>query len=140
MATSFGIGRTVRLINRVVDETGKRVPQEYMVGGEAVWVRDTLDVPVGLARIIVHQSMYKLDSATGIPAYKLGCREFDIPIDDLPLKEAQRDELIDRPESQKKKMKKEYINNPINPGQSRGPQQIKPNAEGAQPGEFGFRD
>jgi len=137
---SFGLGATVRLINRVTDEKGAKVPQELMVGGEAVWVRDTLDVPVGYARILVHQSMYKLDSSTGIPAYKLGCREFNIPVDDLPLKEIQRDELIDRPDAQKKKMQLTHIANPINPGQSRGPQQIRPNAEGAQPGEFGFRD
>ena len=137
---SFGLGSTVRLINRVTNEKGEKVPQEYMFGGEAVWVRDTLDVPVGIARILVHQSMYKLDSTTGIPAYRLGCREFNIPVDDLPLKEIQRDELIDRPESQKKKMKFEHIANPINPGQSRGPQFLRANAEGAQPGEFGYRD
>lgn len=137
---SFGLGRTVRLVNRVVDVDGNKVPQEYMVGGEAVKVRDTLDVPVGLARIMVHQSMYKLDPATGLPEYKLGCPEFNVSTDPLPVAVLDRDELIDRPESQKKRMKLEHINNPINPGQSRGAQQIRPSAEGAQPGEFGFRD
>lgn len=139
MAT-FGLGRTVRLVNRVVDEKGEKVPQEYMYSGEAFKVRDTLDVPEGIARIVIHQSMYKLDSATGLPAYKLGAREFGIPIDDLPLKEIERDELLDRPESQKKRMELKRIVNPINPGQSRGPAPIRPSAEGAQPGEFGFRD
>lgn len=138
---AFGLGRTVRLVNRVTDEHGNKVPQEFMVGGEAVWVRDTLDVPVGLARIMVHQSMYKLDAATGTPVYRLGCQSFEgCPVDDLPVSELSRDELIDRPESQKARMKKERIHNPIAPGQSRGPAPIRASAEGAQPGEFGFRD
>lgn len=140
MAT-FGLGSTVRLVNRVTDEKGEKVPQEYMYGGEAVWVRDTLDVPVGIARILVHQSMYKLDALTGLPQYKLGCRSFEsCPIDPLPVKDLDRVELIDRPEGAEKKMSIKRINNPINPGQSRGPAPIRASAEGAQPGEFGFRD
>lgn len=138
---AFGQGPLVRIINRVVDEKGERVPQECMFGGEATWIRDSLDVPIGIARILIHQSMYKLDALTGLPLYKLGCRSFEnCPVDDLPVNELNRDELIDRSEAQKKRMKLTRINNPINPGQSRGPQQIRPNAEGAQPGEFGFRD
>lgn len=135
-------GPVVRLVNRVIDEKGERVPQEYMLGGEALWVRDTLDVPVGEARIIIHQSMYKIDPVNGVPSYKLGCRALSCDDTDLPVAEIKRTELIERellPESERKKMKLERIHNPINPAMSRGVSAIKGDAEGAQPGEFGFR-
>lgn len=140
---AFGMGPVVRLVNRVIDEDGSRVPQEYMFGGEAVWVRDTLDVPIGVARVIIHQSMFKIDPVSGAPTYKLGCLKLDCPIDDVPVASIKRAELIERellPESERKKMKFERIHNPINPGLSRGTSAIKGGDEGAQPGEFGFRD
>ena len=140
---SFGLGRTVRLVNRVVDESGNKVPMEYMVGGEAVWVRDTLDVPVGAARILIHQSMYKIDPINATPSYKLGCRELEVDPSDLPFADTQRLELLERellPESERRKMKVERIHNPINPGLSRVAKNIRPDEEGALPGEFGFRD
>lgn len=140
---AFGRGPVVRLVNRVVDDKGAKVPQEYMIGGEALWVRDTLDIPLGEARILIHQSMYKVDPVSGTPSYRLGCPALGCPDDDLPVAEVQRKELIERellPASERKKMKYEKIHNPINPGMSRGVVPIKGNAEGVQPGEFGFRE
>lgn len=140
---AFGMGPVVRLVNRVVDDKGERVPLEVMLGGEALWIRDFIDMPLGAARIVIHQSMYKIDPVTGSPSYKLGCKALDVPVDDLPVSETRRTELIERelmPESERKKMKYERIHNPINPGLSRGVVPIKGTAEGAQPGEFGFRE
>lgn len=139
---SFGMGPVVRLVNRVVQENGERKPQHVTFGGEALVVRDTLDVPVAAARVIIHQSMYKIDPVSGAPSYRLGCQALGCPTDDLPEKDAYPIELIDRslmPESERKKMKYERIHNPINPGLSRGPAGIRQDMEGAQPGEFGYR-
>ena len=139
---ALGMGPVVRLVNRVVNEQGERVPQNVTFGGEALVVRDTLDVPVGAARVIIHQSMYKVDPVSGAPSYRLGCQKLNCPEDDLPVKEAYRTELIERElmtESERGKMKLVKIHNPINPGLSRGPGAIRDTAEGSQPGEFGFR-
>ncbi len=139
---ALGMGPVVRLVNRVVNEKGERVPQNVTFGGEALVVRDTLDVPIGAARVILHQSMYKVDPVSGAPAYRLGCSALNCPIDDLPVKDAYRTELIERElmsESERSKMKLVKIHNPINPGLSRGPGAIRETAEGSQPGEFGFR-
>lgn len=140
---AFGLGPSVRITNRVVDESGERIAQEYMVGGEAVWVRDTLDVPLGVARIMIHQSMYKIDPVNSTPSYRLGCKELGIDPSDIQLADTQRLELLERellPESERKKMKVERLHNPINPGLSRGARTIRDNEEGALPGEFGFRE
>lgn len=139
----IGLGPVVRLVNRVVDENGERVPQNVTFSGEALVVKDTLDVPIGAARVIIHQSMYKVDPVSGTPSYRLGCQKFGLPTDDLPKSEAYRQELIERElmtESERKKMKIVKIHNPINPGLSRGPANIRVADEGAQPGEFGYRD
>lgn len=141
---AFGFGQTVRLKNRVIDDKGERVPIEFMVGGEAIWVRDTLDAPIGVARIMIHQSMYKVDPVTGLPSYKLGCDRLGCEETDLPVAETKRLELLDRdlmPESARGKMRVEKIHNPINPALSRRPQ-AGPGAgnDGAFPGEFGWRE
>src|SRR3990172_6069664 len=140
---SFGLGRTVRVVNRVVAEDGQRVPYEAMVGGEAFWIRDSMDLPVGIARVAIHGSMYKIDPINATPSYKLGCRELEVETSDLPFADTQRLELLERellPERERKKMKVERIHNPINPGLSRVAKNIRPDEEGALPGEFGFRD
>jgi hypothetical protein len=139
------IGRhgEVRLVNRIIDEHGQRVPQEYMFSGEAVVIQDVLDVEVGIARILIHQSMYKIDPVDGSSKYKLGCEKLETPTGDIPVADIDRIELIDRdllPESQRRKMKYEHLHNPINPNMSRGPLAIKGNVDGSQPGEFGYRD
>jgi hypothetical protein len=139
---ALGLGPVVRLVNRVIDEKGERVPQNVTYSGEALVVKDTLDVPVGAARVLIHQSMYKVDPVSGTPSYRLGCSALGCPVDDIPKQEAYRQELIDRElmtESERKKMKMVRIHNPINPGLSRGPGGIRQDAEGAQPGEFGYR-
>jgi hypothetical protein len=141
---AYGFGRTVRLVNRVIDENGKRVPIEFMVGGEAIWLRDNLDVPVGVARIMIHQSMYKIDPVSGLPSYKLGCESLGCEETDLPVSETKRLELVDRdlmPESSRGKMKVEKLHNPINPALSRR-SQSGPRAgdDGAFPGEFGWQE
>lgn len=140
---AFGRGPVVRLVNRVVNEKGERVPQSARIGGEALVVRDTIDLPIGEARVLIHQSMYKIDPVSGEPSYKLGCSALGIPVDEIPEKDTQRVELIERelmPESERKKMKLEKIHNPINPGLSRGITPIRSDQEGSQPGEFGYRD
>ena len=53
---ALGMGPVVRLVNRVVNEAGERVPQDVTFGGEALTVRDTLDVPLGAARVIMDAS------------------------------------------------------------------------------------
>lgn len=141
---AFGMGPVVRLVNRVVDENGKRVPIEFMVGGEAIWLRDSLDVPIGVARIMIHQSMYKIDPVTGLPSYRVGCNTLGCEETDLPASETKRMELVDRDlmsESERSKMRVEKIHNPINPALSRRPS-AGPRAgdDGAHPGEFGWRD
>ena len=139
---SFGQGPIVRVVNRVINEAGERVPYNAMFSGEALVLRDTMDMPIGMARVVIHGSMYKVDPVSGAPSYKLGCSSLGCPTDDLPLDEVNRIELIDRSlmsESERKKMKLERIHNPINPGLSRGPAAIRETSEGAQPGEFGYR-
>ena len=139
---SFGQGPIVRVVNRVVDDNGERVPYNAMFSGEALVLRDTMDMPLGMARVVIHGSMYKIDPVSGAPSFKLGCSSLGCPVDDLALSEVTRVELIDRSlmsESERKKMKLERIHNPINPGLSRGPAGIRADTEGAQPGEFGYR-
>ena len=141
---AFGMGPVVRLTNRVIDEKGERVPYTGTIGGEAVIVRDTLDVPLGVARILIHQSMYKMDPVSGVPSYRLGCKDLDITCADLPVNETRRAELLERellPESQKGKTQFVKLHNPINPGLSRAPiSTTKGGDDGALPGEFGYRD
>jgi len=139
----FGMGPTVKLTNRVIDEDGNRVPYEGTVGGETVWVRDTLDVPIGVARILIHQSMYKIDPVSGTPSYKLGCKDLGTDCTDVPVKETRRAELLERellPDSQKGKTQFVKIHNPINPGMSRALPPTRQGQDGALPGEFGFRE
>lgn len=139
----FGFGHTVRVINRVVDKAGNRVPYEGMFSGEAIVVRDTIDLPIGVARILIQGSMFKIDPVNGQAQFKLGCTKLDTPTTDLTEAEVNRLELLERellPESVRKKTKTERIHNPINPELSRGPRSIRMDTDGVQPGEFGFRD
>lgn len=139
---AFGMGPVVRLVNRVRDADGKQVPWEGMAGGEALWVVDTLDVPLGVARILIHQSMYKVDPANGSPSYRLGCVKLGAPEEPLTVDEVTRIELFDRElmsEDEQKKMVTKRIHNPINPAMSRGARILRPTDEGAMPGEFGGR-
>lgn len=86
---------TVTLVNRLVDEAGELIPQEFMFDGECVWVRDKLTVPVGIARVLVHHSMFKMDAFTNRPQYKLGVEEWGLPTTPITPDEI-GDELVDR--------------------------------------------
>lgn len=146
----FGLGAVVRLVNRVVDEDGARVPQEYMVGGEAFWIRDTLDVPAGVARIVIHQSMYKLDPVSHGAVYKVGCEELGVPTEPIPVAETKRLELLEReylpPDRQfgakdryGRTLKPVRMHNPIRRMDPIAINAPRPSENGALPGEYGDR-
>lgn len=138
----FGLGPVVRVVNRVVDSDGKRIPQEYRVGGEAFMVDDTMDLPVGYARIVIHQSMYRIDPVTHIAEYKLGCSKLGITEEPLPVEETQRTELIDRDllPPNRQKVKTVRIHNPIRRMDPVSANIPRPNGDGAFPAEFGERN
>lgn len=94
--TLSSLGKMVVVVNRVVDEHGNRVPYEAYIDGTVLKIMDEEHVPSGIARIIVHNSMYALDPDTYIGQYKLGVAAWGLPVDDLPLSEVQRLELINR--------------------------------------------
>lgn len=135
----FGLGPVVRVVNRVVDEQGQRVPMKCMVGGEAIKIVDTIDLPMGLARIAIQQSMYRIDPVTHAADYKLGCEKLGTPVSDLPVSETQRTELIDREllPPNRQNVKTVRIHNPIRRMDSMMVRVPKPNADGAYPAGFG---
>lgn len=146
----FGLGPVVRLVNRVVDIDGKPVPQEYQVGGVAFWLKDTMDVPIGVARIVIMQSMFKLDPVTYGATYKVGCEELGVPVESIPVEETQRLELIERenlpPDRQLgakdrhgRTFKPVRIYNPIRRMDPLAVNAPRPSDNGALPGEFGDR-
>jgi hypothetical protein len=69
------------------------VPYEFTYDAQPGQVIDTLVVPVGPARIIVHNSMYS-SGPDGLE-YRLGVAEWGMPCTPIPAGE-KRDELIDR--------------------------------------------
>lgn len=87
---------TVELVNRVRDASGKPVPWRGMFGGDQVWITDRLHVPEGVARILIHQSMYKVEPDTSHAEYRLGCEVLGVPTEPIPLEDTQRAELLDR--------------------------------------------
>ena len=135
----------IRLVNRVVDKDGKRIPREIMFNGEVIVIRDTLDLPVGIARIAIHQSMYRVDPVTGHADYKLGALDsatgepmWGLPHDDLTEAEVTRVELYGReldPGSRKVESRK--IHNPIRRHDPLTQSDPRPNEDGASTGHFG---
>lgn len=111
----LGTEPAVKLVNRVVGKNGKPVPQTYTFDGRPVTVSDPIIVPEGVARILIHQSMYTLDVSTNIPQYRLGCPEWDLPV--TPIIEGsllEKNELIDRSKmASGAKVKTVHINNPV---------------------------
>jgi len=141
---------TVRVVNRVRDETGALVPHDFMFGGEAGRITDYLDLPVGVARVVIHHSMYKMDPVNSIPEYKLGCAELGADESPLAVAETNRSELIvrelltpDRQFGAKDKFGRTFqareIYNPINPRRDASPIGPRPTEGGVHPGEFGDR-
>jgi hypothetical protein len=96
MPLSHELGPIVTVYNRQVDENGHRVPYDAFIDGQCITIKDSHPFPEGLARIIVHHSMYKMDPDTSNGEYRLGVKEWDLPVDDLKLAEIQRVELIER--------------------------------------------
>lgn len=89
----LGIEPTVTLVNRQVDEAGQRIPYTFVYDSQPVTFVDTITIPIGPARIIVHNSMYR--TGPNGNDYRLGVAEWNLPCDPLPPTEF-RDELIDR--------------------------------------------
>lgn len=89
----LGIEPTVTLVNRLVSDDGQHIPYDFMYDGQPGTVVEKLQLPVGAARIIVHNSMYRY-GPNGIE-YRLGVPEWEMPCEPIPPSEF-RDELIDR--------------------------------------------
>lgn len=86
---------TVTLINRVRDASGKVVPYTATFDGESEEIRESLVVPVPIARILVHNSMYRWDPHGGDPMYRLAVHEWGM--DETPIMVSDLgDELLDR--------------------------------------------
>lgn len=111
----FGLQPTVTLVNRVVDEAGKPITQYYTFDGRSVAITTELQVPLGVARILIHNSMWKLDPTITSPEYKLGCPELDLPVEPItPDMLASKNELLDRSKmAHGAKVKAVHIHNPI---------------------------
>lgn len=143
-------GPLVRVVNRIVGEDGTPVPYEYMFGGEAGWITDHLDLPVGEARTIIHQSMFRLDPVSNQPEYKLGCAELGADEAPIPVAHTRRVELVDRsllpPDRQfgakdrfGRTLQRVPMHNPITPRRDASPIGPRPTEGGVHPGEFGDR-
>lgn len=137
----FGSGPVVRLVNRVRDQEGNPVPVEVFIGGAAMWIKDTLDMPIGMARIAIHQTMFRIDPVTNQAEYKLGCKELNAPEDPVPVEYTKRKELLDRDLLTPEARKKQYVSiyNPINYRVAAPQPGPRPGEDGALPGEFGER-
>lgn len=140
MSNPFSQGAVVRLVNRVVDADGKRVPRKYMVGGIAFWIHEYLDVPVEYASLIIRQSMYKIDPVNHRGEYRLGCEKFGTPMADVPVAETERIELIDRSllSPARQKANPTRIHNPIRRFDALRMADPR-DGDGAHAGEFGTR-
>src|SRR5581483_4458372 len=86
----------VELVNRVHDANGRPVPWEGRYGGDPILITDRLSVPVGVARILIQQSMYRLEPDTMRAEYRLGCEALRCPTDPIPQSDVERVELIER--------------------------------------------
>lgn len=91
----LGIESQVTLVNRLVDEDGRPIPYTFVFDAQPYELIDKMVVPVGVARIVVHNSMYRT-SGQGME-YKLGVPEWDLPCEPLP-PSTFTDELVDRAE------------------------------------------
>jgi hypothetical protein len=135
----FGLGRQVKVVNRVRKEDGSPVPFEARWGGEAFWIKDSMDLPYDVARTVIHQSMYKIDPVTSLPDYRLGCEELGTATSALTVETVTRVELLERelmsPNLQKIKTVK--LHNPIMPRRDAHRPAVRESTDGAQPGMYG---
>ena len=89
--------KIVTVVNRVVDADGKRVPYQAYFDGTVITIQDSEPVTAGAARVIVHNSMYRIDPDTNYGLYRLGVKEWGMPVEDVSDAEVHsRNELIDR--------------------------------------------
>ena len=136
---TFGLGPVVRVVNRVRDAEDKPVVFKAMVGGEAIKIVETLDLPRDIARLVIHQSMFRIDPVTHQATHRLGCKALGVPEDPVSLAEVEsRGELIDRDllPPHRQDVKRVRIHNPIrrmDPIRINAP---RPGENGAFPGEF----
>jgi hypothetical protein len=136
---TFGLGPVVRVVNRVRDADGQPVVFKAMVGGESLKIVETLDLPHDIARLVIHQSMFRIDPVTHQPTHRLGCKALGVPEDPVSLAEVEsRGELIDRDllPAHRQDVKRVRIHNPIrrmDPLKINAP---RPGDNGAYPGEF----
>ena len=135
----FGLGPVVRVVNRVRDSEGKPVVFKAMVGGEAVKIVESLDLPRDIARLVIHQSMFRIDPVTHQPTHRLGCKALGVSEEPVPLAEVEsRNELIDRDllPPHRQDVKSVRIHNPIRRMDSLTIRAPRPGDNGAYPGEY----
>lgn len=107
---------TVTLVNRLVDDDGNKIPQDFMYDGDCLTITDQVTVPWSVGRIIFHHSMRRLDPVTMRgTVYSLGCAEYGFPSDPLPLSTLeQHNELVDRDLlGHNKRVQPTHVHNPI---------------------------
>ena len=134
----FGLGPVVRVVNRVKDSDGKPVRFEARVGGEAFYIEEALDLPRDVARLVIHQSMFKIDPVTHQPDHRLGCKALGAPEEPIAAVEVERIELIDRDllPPHRQDVKRVRIHNPIRRMDALKTNAPRPGENGAFPGEF----
>lgn len=142
------LGKMVVIVNRMRDASGSVVPYDAFIDGTCMIIRETAHLPEGLARIIVHNSMYSIDPHNFGGQYKLGVEEWGMPITPLTPKDVNRIELIEResltPDRQfgatakdGKKLMPVKINNPIRRHDPISMNIPGPRQDGAHPAGFG---
>ena len=138
----------VVVVNRVKDEQGNTVPYDAWIGGQVLVIKESVSLPPGIARIIVHNSMYKMDGVSYMGKYKLGVAEWGMEIGPITVAEAHPLELIEResltPDRQfgfvnkdGKQLQPVRINNPIRRHDPMVANIPSPNKDGAFPAGFG---
>src|SRR5438552_17924478 len=86
----------VVVVNRVRDEQGNPVPYDAWIGGQVLVIKESVSLPPGIARIIVHNSMYKMDGVSYIGKYKLGVADWGMEMSPITVADAHPVELTER--------------------------------------------
>src|SRR6266480_5053777 len=90
------LGKQVTVVNRVRDDKGEVVPYDAFIDGTVLVIRESERVHEGVARIIVHNSMYKIDPISYNGLYKLGVADWGMDVSPINESEAKPLELVDR--------------------------------------------
>jgi len=143
------LGPSVYVVNRLTNDRGHSIPYEAYVDGTAFKIAEGIHLPTGIARILVHNSMYAIDPISNAGQYKLGVEAWGMPIDALPITVWKRPELVERPylgpERQHgrvnartgKKLQLVSIHNPVRRHDPVAMNIPGPAQDGAHPGSFG---